>query len=191
MCCSGFLLLWHDFCWVRFLLFVLLLEVEDNQDGDADGDGGVGDIEDGVEELELFAADEGHPLGPVEAEQREVEHIDDTSVEERCVAAFGREKLRDVVVALVEDESVEAAVDEVADSADEDERQRDDEERLRAFADIMHYGPHDGDGGDKAEKGQQQFADAAAEGHPEGHADILDEMELAPRADKGYLLPYL
>ena len=55
----------------------------------------------------------------------------------------------------------------------------------------MHYGPHDSGGGDKAEKGQEQLADAAAEGHTEGHAYVLDEMELAPRADKGYLLPYL
>ena len=54
---------------------------------------------------------------------------------------------------------------------------------MRTFADIVHYGPHDGGGCCDAEKGQQQLADAAAESHAEGHAHILDKMQLAPRAD--------
>lgn len=111
----------------EFWLFAVGGYAVDGYHDDADGDGGVGDVEYCVEEEEILATPDGNPVGPSEAEEGEIEHIDDTAEEEGGITALGREELRHMVVAVVEYEAIEAAVDEVADGADEDEREGDDE----------------------------------------------------------------
>ena len=44
-----------------FLLFFEEAVLEEEDDDDADGDGCVGDVEDGTEEFEVFAVPEGEP----------------------------------------------------------------------------------------------------------------------------------
>ena len=46
-------------------------------------DGGVGDVEDGAEELQFLSADKRHPGRPSSMYHREVEHIDYASMQER------------------------------------------------------------------------------------------------------------
>ena len=160
----------------------------DEKEDYADGYGGVGDVEDGVEEFEVFAADEGHPLRPMEGEEWEVEHVDDFAAEEGSIAAFGREECGDGVVALVEYEAVEAAVDKVSDSAGEDECKADNECCAGAFTGTVEYEPDYGCGSDDAQQGEDDLACSVADAHAEGEADVFDEVETAPGADEGDFL---
>lgn len=156
--------------------------VDEKQDY-ADGDGGVGDVEDGVEEFEVFAADEGHPLWPMEGEEGEVEHVDDFAAEEGSIAAFGREEGGHRVVAFVEDETVETAVDKVSDSTGHNECKADNECCAGAFSGTVEYEPDYGCGSDDAQQGEDHLAGAVADAHAEGKTDVFDEVETAPAAD--------
>lgn len=62
----------------------------------------------------MLTSAEGNPFRPSEFEQREIEHVNNTSLKQRGVTTFGREELCHIIVALVEDETIEETVDEVA-----------------------------------------------------------------------------
>ena len=99
----------------------------DEQPCNADGDCRIGYIEDGAEEFEVLSADKRHPMWPSGLKQREIEHVDHLSLEEGSIAAFGWEECGNAVVALVEDESVEATVDDVAQGTCQYQYEADDE----------------------------------------------------------------
>jgi len=59
--------------------------VEDDQNPDARRNGHVGNIENGIEELEIFAAPDGHPLGESAVYYGKIKHVDHFSVEDFSV----------------------------------------------------------------------------------------------------------
>ena len=117
----------------------------DQEPYNADGDRRIGHVEDGAEEFEVLATHKRHPVGPIELKQREIEHVDHAALHQRGIAAFGREEGGHGVVALVEDEAVEAAVDDVAQGAGEDEGEAEDERPPLllpyVFGDETYYYP--------------------------------------------------
>ena len=171
----------------EFLPAVLDEDVDDKPEG-ADGDGGVGDVEDGVEEEEVFAAEEGEPLGPVELEKGEVEHIDHLALEEGGVAAFGREEGCHREGALAEYQAIETAVDEVAHGTGKYQCQVGHHDGAGPFLEEVEEVPQQGSRGHKAEEGKDDLACCAAEGGAEGEALVLDEMQQAPVAQQGNFL---
>ena len=89
--------------------------VEEYERYDSARDGGIGDVEYRLEEEELLPAYEWDPVGPDEAEEREVEHVNHLAEEERSVASgFGEDGGDLGWHRVVEDQSVEHAVEDVA-----------------------------------------------------------------------------
>ena len=59
--------------------------IEDNQDAHTRRNGHVGDVEDGVEEFKMPAANYGKPAGPIPLKNREIEHVYHFAVENRSI----------------------------------------------------------------------------------------------------------
>lgn len=175
------------FRFFEFLGFPLLgvfeEEIGDEPEG-ADGDGGIGHVEDGAEEEEVRPANPRHPLGPVELEQREVEHVDHAPLQQGGIAALGREQLCHVVEALVEYQAIEAAVDQVAHGTDEDEGKADDQRGADPFLDQMQQVPQECPRGHQTEYRKEYLADMAANGHAEGESLVFHEVQAAPFANQ-------
>ena len=101
-----------------------ILAVEKEEGYDATGDGGIGKVKDRTEENEMIAATEGHPCGPVPFNQGKIEHVDNTSVKQSAVAAAEGYELGDHGCRwIVEYESIEDTVDNVARSTSHYKRQ--------------------------------------------------------------------
>ena len=49
-------------------------------------DAGISEIKDGTKKDEVIASDEGEPVGPVPLHEREIEHIDNLTLEQRSIA---------------------------------------------------------------------------------------------------------
>ena len=178
-----------------FNSFYLLFEdkkLVDNQPNGSNCDGRVGHIEDGVEENEVLSAYKRHPLGPTGVDKWEVEHIDDAALQQRGIATLGWEELGHAIVALVEDEAIEEAVDKVAYGSRKDERHAHKQGQPRSgLADEAHQIPEYGTRSHKTEEGEAHLAGDTAKRYAESHALVLDKMEQAPLADERHLLANL
>ena len=139
----------------------------------------------------MLSADKRNPTRPIKLEQREIEHIHHPTLEKGCVAAFGREKGGDGVEALVENEAIEATVDDIAHSAGKDECETEDERSTALLANQACDKPSDKGGGQDAENGKHHLTRGSTQSPPEGKAAVLNEMETAPGADEGDFLTYL
>ena len=81
------------------------MTVEEQQSYDAYRYGCIGDVENGLEKFKPFATYPWHPVGPVPAHEREIQHVDHAAVQERAVTAplgeqdgcFGRRDRKSVV----------------------------------------------------------------------------------------------
>ena len=101
----------ESFFLIRFLLRTGEETVlEKNQIESANRDAAVGEIEDRSEEQKAVSTHERNPRRPESVNDREVEHVHDTTEHQRSV---------------IEDHTVEKAVDDVAESAGGDQRQAD------------------------------------------------------------------
>ena len=132
---------------------------------------------------EDVTAHERNPVRP--GPEREVEHIHHLALHEGGVVAPGGDHAGS---GLGKDQSVEQAVDDVAEGAGGNERQSDedaggDRGALVGTAPPLQQpgNPHRQDGEqDDPEGGQGILADDPAERHPEGHPLVLDEQDLEP-----------
>lgn len=170
-----------------FFLFLIDENLVDDKKCHANGDCRVSDVENGIEELEGAATNERHPLRPCGVDEGEIEHIHNPAEKEGSITALLGEELGHVIVALVEDKTVETAVYEVSYCSAEDQSQADQSKRGGIFFDEVDEIPQDACGGHHAKKGEEELASLAAESHTEGHAFVLDEMQKTPVADKGNL----
>ena len=166
-------------------LFVEKLVLKQQQIDNGNGDIGVGQVEDGAEEIVVAVDEELQPSGyAVPLKQREVEHVDHASHHEAGVMAA--ELGNGVGCRGREQQSVECAVEDVARGACEDQRQPDENApgSLLAVAHQVNDQPCEGSGQTDAENSQQQFApvESAARGnvHTESGAVVLDEAQLEP-----------
>ena len=156
--------------------------IEKQEGYDAAGDGCIGEVEYRTEEDAVFAAIDGNPRGHVPLDEGEVEHIDDASVEEFSVThAPGYELCRVGVGRVVEDESVEEAVDDVACGSCHDECEADDIACGATAHDFSPDEPADDADGDETEEGEDEFA--SEEFPSECHSVILDESDVEPGSD--------
>ena len=157
-----------------------------DEERDAHSDCGIGHVEHRLEEFEMLAAPDRQPLRQAPFPNGEVEHVHHRTVEERCVAAVGRKELRRLsMYARTEEQSVEGAVDDVAQCTGEDQCHAD---HLPTRGTLVHHAPQpvtDGDHRSDAQQRKDQLARFAAEFHPEGHAPVLDEEQVGPIARQG------
>ena len=112
----------------------------------------------------------------------EVEHVDHAALEEWGVAAVGREHGGDFGRhGVVEDASVEHAVEDVAGGSGGDERQGHYEAGAQpaGIAERPQDPYQHGHGHDA----QHRQADLAPQFEPEGHAVVFDELEVEPGRD--------
>lgn len=162
---------------------------EEDQIENGYGDVAVGDVEDRTEENEVAAADPRHPVGPGRFDDREVEHVHHLAVQERGVAAsLGEERGDGMRSRFGKDQSVEGAVDHVADGAGQNQRKADDHALGGRAVDQPVGVPGDQDDGGNADQAEEEFAPFAAELHAEGCARVLDEVDLEPVTEDGNAL---
>ena len=110
------MILWIGSIAVGIFVFLLLrhqiFAVEAHQHYHTHRQASIGEIEYRLEKLRT--SEQGHPIGP--SEEREIEHIHHTAMENGFVAATGRENLRHAHrCGFVENQAVGNAVDYIAD----------------------------------------------------------------------------
>ena len=156
--------------------------IEEQQCHDAARDGCIGKVEDGGEEHAVLSGVDGHPCGHVPFDEGEVEHIDHLAVEEFAVAiSVGHELCHLRIGWVVEDESVEHAVDDVACRSCRDEGEADDVPRRSSALDFAVDEPSDEAYRHDAEEGEEEFP--APEFPTERHAVVLHKQEAEPAGD--------
>ena len=84
------------------------MEYDDHRD--PCGDSRVGDVEYRSKEKEFLSTPERKPIGEGTIDEREVQHVNHTTEKERGVAALLRHECGDLVIAVVEEDSVEHRV---------------------------------------------------------------------------------
>ena len=105
---------------------IQILTVEEQQRYDTATDCRIGKVENRAEEDEMVSTYERHPRRPVCFDNREIEHIDHFTVEQRSVsAAFGHKGCQLRIGAFIKQHSVEYAVDDIAQRTRQDERDTD------------------------------------------------------------------
>lgn len=105
---------------------IQILTVEEQQRYDTATDCRIGKVENRAEEDEMVSTYERHPRRPVCFDNREIEHIDHLTVEQRSVsAAFGHKGCQLRIGAFIKQHSVEYAVDDIAQRTRQDERDTD------------------------------------------------------------------
>jgi len=123
----------------------------------------VRNIEDVVEEGESLTTYEGQPAGKVGVYQWEIEHVDHSAMQKSGVAVCREDTGHMVVGAFLEYQSIEEAVDKIAQRTGEDQGCADDEMRMIVLfndpLDIEAAEQH----GHQAEEGQKKLTPAATE----------------------------
>ena len=155
--------------------------MEQDQVEGAYRDATVREVEDGLEED--IPAHEGDPVGP--GPEGEVEHIHHLALHKRGIMTPGRNHAGR---GLGEEQPVEQAVDDVAESAGGDEGKAHDHAGGDRSALVVARAPLEQPGDphrqddeqDDPENREGVLADHPAERHPEGHALVLDEQDLEP-----------
>jgi hypothetical protein len=149
---------------------------------DAYADSCVCNIEDVVEEGEFVTANKRQPGWETGMYQWEIKHIDHPAVKKAGIAMGGEYACDMGIGAFLENQSVEKAVDKVAQRAGKDQGGANDEMRMIFFfndpLDIEAAKQY----GHQAEEGEQQLAPAAAELESRRHSFILDEVKLCVAA---------
>ena len=166
---------------------VAFLENDDHEN--ADGDGGICDVENRAEKDEILIAPEGYPVGQVTLKHGEVEHVNHFAVKDGCVAAFGGKYFGNAVYAVGKNEAVEGAVNDVSERAGKDEGDAGDKAARRFFMQKADEIPTDECQRNDAEQAQRDLSVLAAECHSEGHSFIFGEVEAKPITEDKMLLP--
>ena len=148
------------------------------QHDDTHADAGIGEIEHGAEEHEVAAADQRHPFGPRSDDDREVEHVNHLTHEERGVARAEGHEIRHVIGRRgVEDKAVEHAVNQIAGGPGQYKRETRQPKRARPEphlpAEIPAQPPY-------CRHAEQAEHDLIDERQAEGHAVVLDEADVKP-----------
>ena len=126
----------------------------------------------------MLTSAEGHPLGPVPFHQWEVEHVHHPTVEHRVVASAPWHKLcHDGCRRIVENHTIEQAVDDIARSTGKDEGEACQEEIVHSLLYLPAYNIYKEDHGNYAERGEEELI---YKFHAECHAAILGEENLEP-----------
>lgn len=158
--------------------------LENDEDGDTDRNGRIGDVEDGPEEDELIPSPEREPVRVEALDDREIEHVHHLAVQEAAVAPLGGHEPGNLVKgAFAEDHPVKGAVDDVAQGTGQDQGYAEHEPRRLVTADHADQVPSDGDHREDPENAQGDLAKLATEFHSEGHPFIFSEMENEPIAE--------
>ena len=168
-------------------IFVELVATDDfvveNEEGYyAAGDGCVGKVEDRGEKDAVLSGVDGHPCRHFPFDEREVEHVNNTSVKEFSVSVSVGLKVCDLGKGrVVEDESVEEAVDDVACRSCRDKGEADYIASWSSALNLAVDKPSDEAYSDDAEEGEEEFA--SPEFPSECHTVVLDENETEPAGD--------
>jgi len=158
------------------------------------GDGGVGEVEDGPEEDEmLIGAEEevGQPRGVFagHVDDGEIEHVDHATMQPAGITAAVGEERRDLGVgALAEDAAVKHAVDDVAHGTRRDKGDAEQYAELGVLLRKANQNPKQSDNGHNPEEAQSQLQKAATAQPSKGHAVVFDEQQIKPMPkDRGLL----
>ena len=138
----------------RFFLFFRCKKLVENQHKDTDGDGGVGEVENGVEEGEILSAHKRHPLGPCDGKERKIEHVNHLAVKERRITAPFGEHRGHLSITFAEHQSVETAVEDVANGSGKHQGETDYKELARVLFYKVYDKPRYAHRGHETENGQ-------------------------------------
>ncbi len=172
---------------LRELFFLKKLLLEQDHQRHSYRDGRIGNIEDGVEEQEVFVTPNGDPRRESSLKKREIKHVNHSSVKQTRVAAFLRKKCCHMAVAIVENDTVERTVNDVSERSGKNQGDGHNHNGVRAFLGNTEKVPTNGNNGNDTEEAQCQFAHFATEFHPEGHPHILGEVDDEPIGDVEFL----
>lgn len=129
----------------------------------------------------MFSAPYRQPRWEMPLNEREIEHIDHSSLKKGGISALFRKQGGHLVKAAVEDQTVEQAVDDVPDGTAADHRESAQYPRGRMALEQPGDIPPDTAHGDDAEEAQEQFPELpVAEFHAERHAVVFHKQEPEP-----------
>lgn len=130
----------------------------------------------------MLSTHKRHPFGPVEFEEREIEHIYNTTIEPCGIAFAKRHEMSHIRrCGIVEDESVEEAVEDIAQSAREHKGNADEVAPGDIATQEFYYIIYKECGGNDAKTRQQELV---KELHTKGHAVVLDKGDAEPRSNR-------
>ena len=170
------------------------LPLEDQHVEHANGDGSVGEVENGAEEDEMPVGTEEElrqPRGVFSrhVNNREIEHVDHAPVQPAGITTAVGEHSCDLRIgALAEDAPIEHAVDDVAHGSRRDEGDAKQHAKLGLFLRQSHQHPEQSHDGHNAEQAERQLQETAATHPAKGHAVVLDEQQNEPMPDDRNLL---
>ena len=169
--------------------------MEDEHIEHANGDGGVGKVEDGTEEDKVVVGAEEEiwkPRGILfgNVDDGEIQHVDHATVQPASIAAAVGEKGGDLRVgALAEDAAVEYAVDNVAHGTRRDKGEAEQHAESGVSLREADEHPKQGHDGYNPKEAQAELQEAATAHPTEGHAVVLDEQQLEPVSEDRDFLP--
>ena len=180
--------------WNFFFLRGKELFLEE-QDGEyADGDGGIGNIEDWPEEFKRLAAPYRHPFGDGGiGDDREIQHIHHFTVQETRITAckaFVHKRMGHILgegIAVFKDQSVEKTIDQITNGACIDQCSANNEAEVIFTTDDMPDIERSEDHRHQSEQREGHLAPLATQLPAIGHPFILDEMEAKPIGDQVFL----
>jgi hypothetical protein len=159
-------------------LFVEEFFLEQKNGDDPYGNRSIGNIEDGAEEFEILSPDKRHPLRIMCFDEREIEHIHHPAMQKSSISVRWKYLCHMLIGALLEDQAVEHAVQEIAQGPGKDEAGANDKAAVIFLLDDRLNVINTEDHRDQAEKGERHLAPGAAEFPAPGHPFILDEIDL-------------
>lgn len=168
-------------------IFVEESELEEQQVDGGNRNVDIGQVEDGSEEVAAAVDQEVEPRRAVcPVEEREVEHIDHLPHQEGGIGAAEFGHLRRG--GCREDQSVEGAVEDVADGSGQHQRQADNGTRGGLHADQAVDEPNQEAAQPHAEEAQGDLSpihrSAFGDLHAEGGTVVFDEAQLEPVGDE-------
>ena len=156
--------------------------IEKQQCHDAARDGCIGKVEDRGEEHTMLPRVDRHPRGHIPLDKGKVEHIDHSSVKELPISVTQWLKLCHLWIRrVVEDESVEEAIDDVACRPCRNQREAHDVPRRSSALDFTIDEPANQAHCHDAEEGEEEFA--SPQFPTERHAVVLHKDEAEPTGD--------
>ena len=116
--------------------------------------------------------------------QREIEHIDHSSVQERGVAPSLGEKRGDLIMAVTENQSVEKTVEDVPDGSAENQGEGEHDPKRCVLSYQFQNVPPDGSDSGDSEQAQYRLSPlAVAQFHTESHSVVFDKQDFEPIAE--------
>ena len=152
--------------------------IKQNHTNHSDRNRRIGNIEYRTEKLEPLTSYPRYPIGPIKTEQREIEHIHNSPIEQPGIPVSRHKRSDQRGDRIVKHQSIEQAVYNISRSSRYNQSQANDESRsdLGTILNFQHP-PRQKNNGNNTEQRQEQLA---SHFHAEGHTVIFDKRYIKP-----------